>query len=143
MLSQFEGLLAEVLWRNKARGNKYEKFSQLLRSVYSLQAPPQYSYPTPLFSTWTPGESAEHLNRSVVGPADDIGEDDGPDEPGDDVETALEEVCKIVFIHHCRFLSQSNILFIPSVPCPTLTYIFRPMPKRGVTYIYLVSSKYF
>lgn len=104
----------------------------------------QYSYPTPLFSTWTAGESAEDLNRSVVVPAaDDMVEEDGPDEPGDDVETALEEVCKIVFIHHCRFLSQSNILFIPSVPCPALTYIFRPMPKRGVTYIYLVSSKYF
>ena len=60
-------------------------------------------------------------------------EEDGPDEPGDDVETAFEEVCKIlfmavVFIRHCIFLSQSNILFIPSLLCPTVTYIYIPSP---------------
>ena len=104
-------------------------------SVYKLQAPPQYSYPNPLVSTWTAGESVEDLNRSVVGPAD-IGKEDGPDEPGDDVETAFDEVCKVVFVCHCIFLSQSNIFFILSVPCPTLTYIFGPVPKRGVTDIY-------
>ena len=65
----------------------------------------------------------------VVPAADDMVEEDGPDEPGDDVETAFEEVCKIlfmavVFIRQCIFLSQSNILFIPSVPCPTVTYIY-------------------
>ena len=151
MLSQSEGHLAEVLWRHKARADKYHKFFQLLPSVYLLQAPPQYSYPTPLFSTSTVGESAEDLNRSVVVPAtDDMVEEDGPDKPGDDVETAFEEVCKIVFIavvftRHCISLSQSNILFIPSVPCPSVTYIyiFRPMPKWGVTDIYLVSDKLF
>ena len=97
--------------------------------------PPQHSYPTPLFSTWTAGESAEDLNRSVLVPAaDDMVEEDGPDEPGDDVETAFEEVCKIlfmavVFIRQCIFLSQSNILFIPSVPCPTVTYIYIYIPS--------------
>ena len=99
-------------------------------SIFSTSPPPpppQYSYPTPLFSTWTAGESTEDLNRSVVVPAaDDMVEEDGPDEPGDDVETAFEEVCKIlfmavVFIHHCIFLSLSNSLFIP---CPTVTYIY-------------------
>ena len=65
----------------------------------------------------------------VVPAADDMVEEDGPDKPGDDVETAFEEVCKIVFIavvftRHCISLSQSNILFIPSVPCPSVTYIY-------------------
>ena len=103
----------------------------------------QYSYPTPLFSTWTAGESAEDLNRSVVVPAaDDMVEEDGPDEPGDDVETAFEEVCKIVFmavvfIRHCIFLSQFNILFIPSVPCPTVTYVYIPSHAEMGRYRYL------
>ena len=114
MLSQSEGHLAEALWRNKARADKYHKFFQLLRSVYLLQAPPPlYSYPTALFSTWTAGESAEDLNRSVVvQAADDMVEEDGPDEPGDDVETAFEEVCKIVFVaivfrRHCIFFKSA------------------------------------
>ena len=43
-------------------------------------------------------------------------EEDGPDEPGDDVETAFEEVCKIVFmavvfIRHCIFPSLTFDLF--------------------------------
>ena len=52
----------------------------------------------------------------VVPAADDMVEEDGPDEPGDDVETAFEEVCKIVFmavvfIRHCIFPSLTFDLF--------------------------------
>ncbi|XP_061187524.1 uncharacterized protein LOC133195646 [Saccostrea echinata] len=51
-LSQFEGHLTEIMWRSAERGNIYEAFFNLLRSVYPLDSPPHYTYPTPLFNTW-------------------------------------------------------------------------------------------
>lgn len=51
-LAQFEGHLAEIMWRQAERGNIYEAFFNLLRSVYPLDGPPEYTYPTPLFSSW-------------------------------------------------------------------------------------------
>jgi hypothetical protein len=51
-LAQFEGHLAEIMWRATERGNIYEEFFRLLKSVYPLDGPAQYTYPTPLFNTW-------------------------------------------------------------------------------------------
>ncbi|XP_055999056.1 uncharacterized protein LOC130047694 [Ostrea edulis] len=51
-LSQFEGHLAEIMWRSAERGNVYEAFFNLLRSVYALDGPARYTYPSPLFNTW-------------------------------------------------------------------------------------------
>ena len=48
-LSQFEGHLAEVMWRSEMKGDVYDKFFDLVRSVYLLNAPAEYYYTTPLF----------------------------------------------------------------------------------------------
>ena len=52
-LSQFEGHLAEVMWRANAKGELYTKFFDLLNTVYNLDGPCEFSYPTPLFDSWT------------------------------------------------------------------------------------------
>ena len=51
-LSQFEGHLAEIMWRSEAKGRLYQAFFDLLRSVYTLEGPPEYAYGTPLFDSW-------------------------------------------------------------------------------------------
>ena len=51
----FEQHLAEIVWRNHAKNkNKYVAFFDLVKSIYTLDLPPKYSYPNPLFDTWTP-----------------------------------------------------------------------------------------
>ena len=52
-ITQFEGHLAEIIWRADVKLDIYEGFFRLLRSVYTLNGPPEYKYPTPLFSTWS------------------------------------------------------------------------------------------
>ena len=52
-LSQFEGHLAEVMWRADVKGELYKKFFELLSSIYKLYAPVEFTYPTPLFDSWT------------------------------------------------------------------------------------------
>jgi len=47
-LNQFEGHLAEVMWRNEVKANLYGPFFDLLRSVYHLNGPPTYTYRLPL-----------------------------------------------------------------------------------------------
>ena len=47
-LTHFEGHLAEVTWRSEVKRRMYD----LLRSVYTLQGPPEYHYTTPLFDSW-------------------------------------------------------------------------------------------
>ena len=50
---QFEGHLAEIMWRADVKLDHYEGFFRHLRSVNHLNGPPEYHYPTPFFSTWT------------------------------------------------------------------------------------------
>ena len=52
-LSQFEGHLAELMWRADAKGELYTKFLDLLNTVHNLDGPCEFSYPTPLFDSWT------------------------------------------------------------------------------------------
>ena len=52
-ITQFEGHLAEIMWRADVKLDIYEGFFRHLRSVYTLNGPPEYHYPTPLFSTWS------------------------------------------------------------------------------------------
>nr|XP_022307898.1 uncharacterized protein LOC111113899 [Crassostrea virginica] len=52
-LGQFEGHMAEIMWRAEVKSNRYEGFFSLIKSVYPLNAAPQYHYTTPLFDTWT------------------------------------------------------------------------------------------
>lgn len=46
-LSQFEGHIAEIIWRSEAKGHVYQTFFELLRSVYSLDGRANYTYITP------------------------------------------------------------------------------------------------
>ena len=50
--SQWEGHLAAIMWRSEVKSKKYESFFDLLRSIYTLDDPPQYHYSTPLFDSW-------------------------------------------------------------------------------------------
>uniref|UniRef100_A0A8W8MNP1 Uncharacterized protein n=1 Tax=Magallana gigas TaxID=29159 RepID=A0A8W8MNP1_MAGGI len=52
-LTQFEGHLAEIMWRADVKTNIYSCFFDQLRSIYTLTGPPVYHYTTPLFETWT------------------------------------------------------------------------------------------
>lgn len=51
-ITQFEGHLAEIMWRSAEKGNVYQAFFDFLCSFYTLTGPAEYSYPTPLFNTW-------------------------------------------------------------------------------------------
>jgi hypothetical protein len=50
---QFEGHLAEIMWRSQAKSKMYPAFFDLLKSIYTLQSRPVYMYTTPLFDTWS------------------------------------------------------------------------------------------
>ena len=52
-ISQFEGHLAEIMWRADVKLDLYEGFFRHLRSVNHLNGRPEYHYRTPLFSTWS------------------------------------------------------------------------------------------
>ena len=41
--SQFEGLLAEVMWRNRAKGKMYHRFFSHVKTIYNLAGPPVFS----------------------------------------------------------------------------------------------------
>ena len=55
-ISQFEGHIAEIMWRSVAKGNIYNEFFSLLKAVYNLEGPPKYLYTTPLFDSWNGGK---------------------------------------------------------------------------------------
>ena len=49
---QFEGHLAEIMWRSEFKGNLYGGFFECLKSIFTLQSSPDYQYTTPLFDSW-------------------------------------------------------------------------------------------
>ena len=60
--TQFEGHMAEFMWRAEAKGNVYNSFFDLLRSIYPLDRDPEYHYSTPLFDTLVdPSSSVEDI----------------------------------------------------------------------------------
>ena len=70
-LTKFEGHLAEVMWRSEVKGRMYVSFFDLLRSVYTLQGPPDYHYTTPLFDSWTmESDAATPIAEWKIVPAD-------------------------------------------------------------------------
>ena len=51
--TQWEGHMAEVMWRSEVKSNVYDAFFTFVKEVYTLQEPPRYYYTTPLFSSWS------------------------------------------------------------------------------------------
>ena len=51
LYTQFEGHIAEIMWRSEAKGDVYQSFFDLIRSIYTLDKAPVYNYTTPLFDT--------------------------------------------------------------------------------------------
>lgn len=49
---QFEGHLAEIMWRSEKKGNLYGGFFESLKSIFTLQSAADYRYTTPLFDSW-------------------------------------------------------------------------------------------
>ncbi len=67
--TQFEGHIAEIMFRNQVAcsgGGMTSQFYDLLRDVYTLEAPPSYTYTTPLFSTWTMDDSVDTDTQSTT-----------------------------------------------------------------------------
>ena len=50
-IKQFEGHLAEIIWRTNNRRNVYTAFFDLVKSIYTLRSSAVYRYTTPLFHT--------------------------------------------------------------------------------------------
>jgi hypothetical protein len=65
--TQWEGHLAEVMWRSEVKGHRYQAFFDLLRSVYTLEGPPEYKYTTPLFDSW-PGPVVSNIGNWTLQP---------------------------------------------------------------------------
>ena len=42
--SQFEGHLADIIWRSRTKGNVYEAFFNLVKTVYALDGPPVFAF---------------------------------------------------------------------------------------------------
>ena len=65
-LKMFEQHLAEIVWRNHHQNQKrYVAFFDLVKTTYPLDMPRIYTYPSPLFDTWSPltqnAESAHNI----------------------------------------------------------------------------------
>lgn len=71
-LSNFEAHLSEVIWRNHTyrEGNIYQSFFDLLKRYYTLTDAPSLDFNTPLFPTWSGGQSPEALRNSTIHRAD-------------------------------------------------------------------------
>ena len=77
-ITQFEGHLAEIMWRSQAKGNLYEEFFKLLKSVFTLDKPPAYQYSSPVFDTWS-GSSLEDTVQPGVSDAESMSESETTD----------------------------------------------------------------
>lgn len=71
----FEGHLAEILWRNYASvddSNIYDSFFKLITDKYTLDSPPEFNLPAHLFGTWNPNfVDKDGVDRSIVQQMDD------------------------------------------------------------------------
>jgi hypothetical protein len=70
--NQWEGHMAEIMWRADVKGDRYGAFFDLLRSIYTLQEPPQYMYTTPLCDSWS-GTVGNMTNWTVEPEVTDAG----------------------------------------------------------------------
>ena len=62
-ISQFEGHLCEIMWRTEAKSNVYERFFGYMNTIYNLNGPPAYTYPTPIYLTWSGLDSNSQLGE--------------------------------------------------------------------------------
>ena len=85
--SQFEGHLAEIMWRSWNKGQLYVQFFDLLRTVYSLEGPPKYTYTTPLFESWFEENDSSQEEWTIQPAMTDVESDSAPD---NDPEHPLE-----------------------------------------------------
>lgn len=66
-LKLFEQHLAEIVWRNHHQNqNRYVAFFDLVKGVYTLDMPRQYTYPKPLFDTWTPPSEQSEREHNIT-----------------------------------------------------------------------------
>ena len=67
-LKMFEQHLAEIVWRNHHQNqNRYVAFFDLVKTTYPLDMPRIYTYPSPLFDTWSPPtQNAENAHNITI-----------------------------------------------------------------------------
>ena len=61
-LSQFEAHMAEIIRLSEAKGNLYNSFFNLLRSVNTRHRPVEYRFTTPLFDSW----NVQHTDTPIT-----------------------------------------------------------------------------
>ena len=87
-ITQFEGHLAEIMWRSQAKGNVYVEFFDLLRSVYTLEQPAEYMYRFPVFDTWSGGSIEDTIEPGISGAESES--ESSQDEDADTTLTSLD-----------------------------------------------------
>lgn len=68
-VKMFEQHLSEIIWRshvNSSMADIYTSFFDLVKSVFSLESAPSFTYPTPLFNTWTPPAAGEGPKNNIT-----------------------------------------------------------------------------
>ena len=76
--------LTKIMWRCQGKkGNLYEKFSNLLKSVITLEKTQAYQYSCPVFDTWSGSSSGDTVQPCVSG-AESISQNKTTD--GEDVQ---------------------------------------------------------
>ena len=87
-ITQFEGHLAEIMWRSQAKGNVYVESFDLLRSVYTLEQPAEYMYRFPVFDTWSGGSIEDTIKPGISGA--ESKSESSQDEDSDTTLTSLD-----------------------------------------------------
>ena len=91
----FEQHLAEIVWRNHiSNSDKYTSFFELVKTIYPLNKEKTYTYPTPLFNTWTPPDATterrHHISIAQISDIESNTESDDNAHSGDEERSADE-----------------------------------------------------
>ena len=72
--SQFEGHMAEIMWRSSAKTNIYEAFFGLMKTVYTLTGPPVFAFSRnePLFDSWDGAPQNSSQKEMVIPVTTDV-----------------------------------------------------------------------
>lgn len=61
-------VFAKLCGGQRPKSNIYQSFFQSLNTIYTLSGPPVYTYPTPIFQTWSGQDSAVQLGEWEIKP---------------------------------------------------------------------------
>ena len=88
----FEQHIAEIVWRNHVHKENLYEVSSCTLNRSSLSRPPQYTYPKPLFDTWTPPSQQDEQEHHITIVQESETDSDSPSEAENEehVETLVQ-----------------------------------------------------